>query len=141
MPISGFDQAAIPVSDVDRTVQFYQSLGFTAPKDSGTSLPRESFRAVQAGEQKINLHGPALWQDPASSLRGRTAVPGCGDFCFVWDGTVPELRQALDRTGSPVEAGPVERTGGRWNGTAVGTSMYIRDPDGNLLEFIVYPTQ
>jgi catechol 2,3-dioxygenase-like lactoylglutathione lyase family enzyme len=141
MPISGFDHVAIPVRDIARTVEFYRRLGFIALGCEPSTSTQTSFAAIQFGEQKINLHGPALWQDPASTLRGRTALPGCGDFCFVWEGTADDLRQALDRAGAPVEVGPVERTGGRRGGTALGTSMYIRDPDDNLLEFIVYPTE
>ena len=139
MGISGFDHVAIPVRDIDRTVSFYCRLGFTVPQQDQSTAPT-SFTSIQFGENKINLHGPALWQDSASTLRGRTALPGCGDFCFVWDGTVNDLRDALDRAGTPVEVGPVQRTGGRRDGTAVGTSMYVRDPDDNLLEFIVYTT-
>ena len=44
----------------------------------------------------------------------------------------------LDAAGAPIEEGPVERVGGRDSGRAKGTSLYIRDPDRNLLEFIVY---
>jgi len=139
MPISGFDHVAMPVRDVDRTAEFYNALGFSVTKHDRPTGTSTSFASVHFGEHKINLHGPAMWQDPASTLRGRTASPGCGDFCFVWDGTVDELREALARAGSPVECGPVQRTGGRRDGTATGTSMYIRDPDENLLEFIVYP--
>ena len=139
MPISGFDHVAIPVSDINRTADFYSSLGFAVTKHDRSAGTSTSFASIHFGEHKINLHGPAMWQDPASTLRARTASPGCGDFCFVWDGTVDELRDALERAGSPVEVGPVQRTGGRRGGTAVGTSMYIRDPDDNLLEFIVYP--
>jgi catechol 2,3-dioxygenase-like lactoylglutathione lyase family enzyme len=53
-------------------------------------------------------------------------------------GTLTELRDTLDVVGARIEEGPVERVGGRDDGRAVGTSIYTRDPDGNLLEFIVY---
>ena len=51
---------------------------------------------------------------------------------------MPELRATLERAGAPVELGPVDRVGGRDGGVAAGISYYLRDPDGNLLEFIVY---
>ena len=71
------------------------------------------------------------------TLRGRKAVPGSGDFCFVWEGSQEELTALLSELGAEVEEGPVERTGGREQG-ALGMSVYTRDPDQNLLEFIVY---
>ena len=49
------------------------------------------------------------------------------------------LKATLERARAEVIEGPAERTGGRDGGTATGTSLYVRDPDGNLLEFIVYP--
>jgi catechol 2,3-dioxygenase-like lactoylglutathione lyase family enzyme len=72
-------------------------------------------------------------------LRGPTAQPGCGDFCFVWSGPIDALQELLAEVGAAVEEGPVERRGGRAGGRAMGTSLYTRDPDGNLLEFITYP--
>ena len=73
---------------------------------------------------------------PRFTLRGPTAEPGCGDFCFVWDASTVELAEMLARLDVPVVEGPVDRVGGRGR---TGRSTYIRDPDGNLLEFIVYP--
>ena len=67
-----------------------------------------------------------------------TAVPGCGDFCFVWNGSADSLRTMLDQAGADIIEGPIERMGGRDNGRAKGTSTYVRDPDTNLLEFIIY---
>jgi len=43
--------------------------------------------------------------------------------------------------GAKIVEGPIERIGGRDNGRAKGTSMYVRDPDTNLLEFIIYSDQ
>ncbi len=60
-------------------------------------------------------------------------MPPCGDLCFVWDGSAEALAALLDRAGADVVEGPVERQGGR---RAAGSSVYVRDPDGNLLEFI-----
>jgi hypothetical protein len=72
-------------------------------------------------------------------LRGPAALPGCGDFCFVWSGDVDALRRLLHEAAAQIEEGPVERIGGRDGGQARGTSFYTRDPDNNLLEFIIYP--
>ena len=56
------------------------------------------------------------------------------DFCLEWQGTVEEIVALLERNGIPIEAGPGPRTCAR--GTS--TSVYFRDPDGNLVEFTVY---
>ena len=65
-------------------------------------------------------------------------MPPCGDFCFVWDGTMSALQAMLDDAGAAIIEGPAERQGGRDGGRATGTSLYVRDPDQNLVEFIVY---
>jgi hypothetical protein len=71
-------------------------------------------------------------------LRGDTAEPGCGDLCFVWTGGVEDLLSTLADLGvAPIE-GPVRRRGGRGGGETTGVSVYARDPDQNLIEFISY---
>jgi catechol 2,3-dioxygenase-like lactoylglutathione lyase family enzyme len=83
----------------------------------------------------INFHRPARWPDPAFTLRAPAAKPPCGDFCFVWDGTAAALKAWLQNAGVTIELGPVDRAGGR---RKTGSSTYVRDPDGNLLEFMNY---
>jgi catechol 2,3-dioxygenase-like lactoylglutathione lyase family enzyme len=56
-------------------------------------------------------------------------------LCFVWDGSATSLKMVLDRVGARIEVGPVDRAGGRQK---TGSSVYVRDPDGNLLEFMIY---
>ena len=129
MSIAGFDHAAIPIERVDEMLAFYERLGFVVDR-TGAPL----FYAAKFGENKINMHGPDLWRSGRFELRGPTAAPGCGDFCFVWSGSVGALDELLAGAGADVVEGPVERVGG--GGT--GTSTYVRDPDANLLEFIVY---
>ncbi len=131
--ISGLDHAAAPASAVDDMKMFYASLGCTIQEEYGGLLI-----SVYFGQNKLNFHAPELWQDSNMTLRGRDAVPGCGDFCFVWDGDQATLLSLLNDLDADIEDGPVERTGGR-DGGATGTSVYTRDPDGNLLEFIIYP--
>ena len=62
------------------------------------------------------------------------AQPGMADLCFVWDGDIEEALRHLERHGVEVEEGPVPRNGAR----GPGRSVYFRDPDGSLLEFIAY---
>jgi len=138
MGVTGFDHVAIPVARTDQVIAFYKGIGFTiVGEDQWRSGTRPAF-AIQFGEHKINVHPPELWTRREFTLRGPAARPGCGDFCFVWDGDLAELQATLAQASAPVEAGPVPREGGRNGGRQVGTSMYTRDPDGNLLEFIVY---
>jgi len=127
--IRGFDHVSLPMSNTDAMLAFYRGLGF----EMGETANGYS---VYVGSQMINFHRPARWQDPSFTLRAPAAQPPCGDLCFVWDGTPASLKALLDRIGARVEEGPVERQGAR---KVAGSSTYIRDPDGNLLEFMIYP--
>jgi len=138
MGVAGFDHVAIPAEKVEEMLAFYKRLGFGIVDEEQWRAGTRLLFAIQFGENKINVHPPAVWTRPEFTLRGPAARPGCGDFCFVWDGDVAGLQAALEVAGAPVEVGPVPREGGRGGGRTVGTSMYTRDPDGNLLEFIVY---
>jgi catechol 2,3-dioxygenase-like lactoylglutathione lyase family enzyme len=138
MTVAAFDHVAIPTAKPEEMLQFYRALGFIVPTLEDWRVSEQLFFSIQFGENKINVHAPVIWQNPAFTLRGHTARPGCGDFCFVWSGTVNELMDKLDVAGARIEEGPVARVGGRDDGRAVGTSIYTRDPDDNLLEFIIY---
>ena len=131
MTIRSFDHVAIPIHNTDAMLAFYRALGFTVKE-------RDQFYSVHFGDNKINFHGPERWQSGKFILRGPTAVPGCGDFCFVWDGSVESLKTMLNQAGAKIIEGPIDRMGGRNNGRAKGTSIYLRDPDSNLLEFMIY---
>lgn len=132
MTVAAFDHAAIPIANVDAMLRFYAGLGFKVQE-----VQPPFFYSVVFGNNKINFHGPKAWRSPEFTLRGPSAEPGCGDFCFVWDGTSDQLAEMLVRLSVPIVEGPVARVGGRGQ---TGQSTYIRDPDGNLLEFIVYPS-
>ena len=131
--IAAFDHVALPMEKTQEMVQFYSALGCRVVEQSSGRI-----FAVIFGDNKINFHTPALWQSGQFTLRGPSAHPGCGDFCFVWEGDVASARAAFEAAGAAIIEGPVERQGGRDGGVRVGTSVYARDPDGNLLEFIVY---
>ena len=77
------------------------------------------------------MHGPGATPNPRAPIR---CGPGNSDLCFAWDGSPDEAVEHLRAHGVEVELGPVERTGAR----GAGTSVYFRDPDGSLLELIVY---
>jgi catechol 2,3-dioxygenase-like lactoylglutathione lyase family enzyme len=126
--VSGYDHVALPMLNTDAMIAFYKKLGFEM---------RESAAAVSVyvGRSMINFHRPTRWQDGTFTLRAPAAKPPCGDLCFVWDGTPAQLKAWLEAAAVLVEEGPVGRPGGR---QAQGTSTYVRDPDGNLLEFMIY---
>lgn len=138
MAVAGLDHVALPVAQMEEMIAFYQRVGFTIVGEADWRAGTRPLVALQVGEQKINLHPPELWQRPAFTLRGPAARPGCGDLCVVWEGDLASLQACLTDAGALVEVGPVPREGGRGGGRRVGTSLYTRDPDGNLLEFIVY---
>jgi len=126
--ISGIDHVSLPMQDTAAMVAFYLALGFEV-----VELP--AVVSVYCGRQMINFHCPETWQRHGFTLRAPAAAPPCGDLCFVWEGSQESLCTLLDRVGAAIEEGPVTRHGGRW---IDGTSVYVRDPDGNLLEFMIY---
>ena len=132
MPIKSFDHVAIPIENIEAMLSFYRALGFGI-QDRGQAY------SVTFGDNKINFHSPDKWHSPEFTLRGPTAKPGCGDFCFVWDGTAESAKALIEQAGAKIIEGPIPRQGGRNHGSATGTSFYFRDPDANLLEFMIYP--
>ena len=129
MAVTAIDHAAIPIRRVEAMKSFYQALGFEWD-DSGA--PR--LYAVKLASQKLNFHDPSLWQNPKFTLRGEDSMPGCGDFCFVWEGNQTDLLDTLHNLNLVIIEGPVPREGG----AGVGSSIYVRDPDHNLIELICY---
>jgi catechol 2,3-dioxygenase-like lactoylglutathione lyase family enzyme len=125
--LSGLDHVVIAVSDWERSNRFYRDvLGLDIVQ---VEYGRYAY-ALPDG-RRLNVHGPGSTPHPRAADPVR---PGNSDLCFVWDGTVDEAVAHLERHDVDVELGPVERTGAR----GAGTSLYFRDPDGSLLELIVY---
>jgi catechol 2,3-dioxygenase-like lactoylglutathione lyase family enzyme len=125
MPIVKLDHCVIHVSDWEISNTFYRDV-------LGAELvPRESGWSYRFGDEQLNLHGPGVSSAPVAKL---PVQPGNSDLCFEWPGPIDEAREHLERNGVEVEMGPVERSGARGS----GTSVYFRDPDGSLLEFISY---
>ena len=126
--VRGFDHVALPMQNTEAMLAFYRRLGFDVAEGPTAC-------SVYIGEQMINFHRPAHWQDQTFKLRAPAAKPPCGDLCFVWEGTPAALNAMLDRATAKIIEGPVVRQGGR---RKAGSSVYVRDPDGNLLEFMIY---
>jgi catechol 2,3-dioxygenase-like lactoylglutathione lyase family enzyme len=117
------------MANTDAMLAFYKALGFGIAENANAI-------SVYVGDNMINFHRPTRWQDKTFTNRAPAAVPPCGDLCFVWEGTAESLKATLDRAAAKIELGPVPREGGR---RKTGSSVYVRDPDGNLLEFMIYP--
>jgi catechol 2,3-dioxygenase-like lactoylglutathione lyase family enzyme len=126
--IRGVDHVSLPMQDTEAMVAFYRALGLQVAEHPHVV-------SVYVGDQMINLHRPATWQREGFELRAPAAQPPCGDLCVVWDGSADALHSLLSEIGAEIIEGPVEREGGR---QATASSVYVRDPDGNLLELMIY---
>jgi len=126
--VVGLDHVALPMQNSEAMAAFYMSLGMSVAESP-------YLLRVRLGDQMVNFHRPELWQGDFR-LRASAALPPCGDLCFVWQGSVDSLTQLLRRAEVRIVEGPVEREGGR---RVLGSSVYVRDPDGNLIEFMTYP--
>jgi len=121
MQIDALDHLVLTVADIDATVAFYERvLGMEAQTfDDGR-------RALRFGEQKINLHPAGHEFEPYA----RHPVPGSADLCFITSVPIAEVIAYLNTCGVEIIEGPVRRTGA----ISQLESVYLRDPDGNLIE-------
>ena len=120
-----FDHVVIAVTDWERSNAFYRDVLRAEVVERGAGY------AYRFGAQQLNVHGPGVSPDPVAADPVR---PGNSDLCFHWHGEIEDAVEHLRSVGVPVELGPVERHGAQGG----GTSVYFRDPDGSLLEFITY---
>ena len=119
--ISALDHLVLTVADINATCDFYAQVLGAEPITFG-----EGRRALQIGQQKINLH-PLV---NAYTPKAHDPVSGSADLCFLSDTPLATWLYHLAACGITVIAGPLPRTG------AIGPieSIYLRDPDGNLIE-------
>src|SRR5437867_3489173 len=121
MMLDRLDHLVLTVHDPAATCDFYRRvLGMEMVTFGQGRL------ALRFGSQKINLHGTGQEFEPEAER----PTPGSGDLCFLTDEPLQTWVGRLAENGVPLLEGPVKRTG------ALGPieSIYLRDPDGNLLE-------
>jgi catechol 2,3-dioxygenase-like lactoylglutathione lyase family enzyme len=125
MRIDRLDHLVLTVADVGRTVEFYERvLGMQAVTFAGGR------RALRFGNAKINLHQAGQEFEPKAAR----PVPGSADLCLISGDPLAAVCAQLAACGVAIEEGPVARTGA----TGAISSVYIRDPDGNLIEISNY---
>jgi catechol 2,3-dioxygenase-like lactoylglutathione lyase family enzyme len=123
--IESIDHFVITVADVETTLAFYERvLGFTRLIEPAKPA------ALKFGSQKINVHQTDRTFEP----KAKRPTPGSADFCLVADRPLKEIKQHIEKCGVAIEVGPAPRTGARGE----MTSIYFRDPDGNLVEVSEY---
>jgi catechol 2,3-dioxygenase-like lactoylglutathione lyase family enzyme len=125
LKVLALDHFVLTVRDLEATVDFYtRVLGMAVRAFEGGRL------ALRFGSQKINLHESGSEFQP----HARRPQPGSGDLCLLVEGGLEEWLEHPEDQGVEVVEGPVARTG------ALGpmTSIYVRDPDGNLVELSSY---
>jgi len=125
MRITGLDHIVLTVRSIARTCEFYKrALG------AEVITFGEGRIALQLGDNKINLHEVGKEFEPKAA----TPMPGSGDICLITSARLIDVEQRLKAAGIDIVEGPVARTGAR--GPIL--SLYIRDPDKNLVEIASY---
>ncbi len=121
MHISHLDHLVLTVADIDVAVDFYtRVLGMQALTFG------EGRRALAFGTQKINLHQAGHEFEP----KAERPTPGSADLCFIVATPLEQVIEALAEQGVTILEGPVKRTGAQ----GPIRSVYLRDPDANLIE-------
>jgi catechol 2,3-dioxygenase-like lactoylglutathione lyase family enzyme len=123
--IKSLDHLVLTVKDIAKTVEFYTTI---------LGMQKEIFKqnrvALKFGLQKINLHQLGAEFEP----KAYNVKEGSADLCFITQTSVTDFKIHIESLGVKVIEGPIKRTG------AVGeiNSIYVRDPDGNLIEIANY---
>ena len=125
MEIRNLDHLVLTVVNIESTCKFYKTALGMEVIEFG-----ENRKALKFGNQKINLHQYGNEVEP----KAFKPMPGSADLCFITDYPLNEVVKELKASCIEVEEGPVDRTGA--NGKI--TSIYLRDPDLNLIEISNY---
>lgn len=125
MNIIHLDHFVLTVADIEKTIQFYESVLGMSKEHFGKGRV-----ALKFGNQKINLHQCGKEFEPKADQ----PTPGSADLCFITTTKLEDAMEHVRSKGVEIIEGPVKRTG------AVGSiiSFYFRDPDLNLIEIANY---
>lgn len=125
MIIDRIDHLVLTVSDISTTIRFYEEvLGFSAVTF------KQNRKALIFGAQKLT----SISKKWSSNQKASRPTPGSADLCFITSTPINDVVSEILQAGIPIVEGPVERTGA----TGEIMSIYIRDPDGNLIEISQY---
>ncbi|MDE0983343.1 MAG: VOC family protein [Yoonia sp.] len=123
--IDRLDHLVLTVADIDRTCAFYcEILGFEI------TIFGADRKALTFGAQKFNLHQLGNEFEPKAAC----ATAGSADLCLITTTPISDVVSQLELASVSIEEGPVARTGA----TGPIMSIYIRDPDQNLIEISTY---
>ena len=125
MMIDRIDHIVLTVFDLQRTCDFYERVLGMKVVTFG-----EGRTALAFGRQKLNLHVSGREFEP----KALKPTPGSIDLCFITETPLPEVIEHLKACGVKIAQGPVPKTGA----TGPMSSIYMRDPDGNLIEVSNY---
>jgi len=121
MKITQLDHFVLTVKDIVKTTEFYQTiLGMQLEIFGDNRI------CLKFANQKINLHQLGKEFEP----KALSPTPGSADLCFITELDLIEAKQQIEAKGCPIIEGPVRRTGA----CCSLLSIYLRDPDGNLIE-------
>ena len=124
MKVSHFDHLVITTQNLEECLHVYVDI-------LDMELEHRNDRyAVRFGTQKINIHRKKAEFLPAA----KNVTYGSQDICLIVEGGMEDIRDEIEKKGYPIELGIARRTG------AMGAidSLYLRDPDGNLVELSAY---
>lgn len=128
--INHLDHLVLTTGDEHACIDFYtRVLGMTLETFT-SGVPPVERKAFRFGNQKINLHVKGKEFEPKAQF----PTPGSADLCFIADRPLAQVIEALQQQAWPILEGPVARTGA----TGAIRSVYLRDPDNNLIEVSEY---
>lgn len=127
--VRGIDHVAITVADLDATCRFYTHVLDARIEESYVIGGKLAVRRVAVGQAILNIHQYGNGVD----LVARQPQPGSVDICFRWDGGIDSAKQLLESRDVEIIEGPVDRISAD---AKPGSSVYFRDPDGNLVELL-----
>jgi catechol 2,3-dioxygenase-like lactoylglutathione lyase family enzyme len=125
MKIARLDHLVLTVRDIEETCRFYSTILGMEVVTFGAGR-----RALSFGNQKLNLHEAGREFEP----HAEKPTPGSADLCFICAVPLSNVVDHLRACATPLVEGPVERSGA----TGKILSVYLRDPDKNLIEISEY---